>query len=692
MASDKNRRQDGLSSNTKKFLILQRRAVSPVVATMVLIVVVVAAVTSFALLFSGFQSQAEKQNNNLTNILNEDLQIAYLQMLPLTWNGTEITSMNITIHNLNTQPSGLVGIEINGVFADFASFANVLLSPLLVLQNDLFVQTNLTQVIPSRGTLQLEVNLSSGQIFQPIPRTSPVSITLITESQGIFSFSIQPPVAEFFARQIGMGYDLLNASSSFSPDTFVQTYSWTIFGQIPGGGILANPPLSGKSVQYFPNTPSTTVVLTVVDGYGLVSRINETLTSALESSVTTTITSTTTISTTETFGNSLSCSGTPTQDMTEFVCPYLNHLEKIREVLMTPYTPGQRQSYGYYSPIGLTCGGNIEPSPAIGVSGGYNNVCVVVDNNFEGGYGLDYYNNPGSVLASDSTLTQWNTASGYSSANFLSFNQNPYFSSIYSGGALNTNIYSTARSYLSTAQPWYGIGGCSAPFRPIFYPTSFSLLDRREGEYGFIGPYWQTLDQMGVHLGGIGNSCGTQGQVWYVENAGVVQGNPLIVTEMPGGALSGSGGLEELSFFIDEAYMQWVAGNAPASTWQNAYTNAMCQYPFPAPRQALHFIQVTRATAAWNNPAFASGVSCGGTQTISATQMLTNAIQQLFTPSGQTGPMGVGGASGIDGGLYQQWGGAGSSDTPEPNMQAVIAFDPDMPNWFTMACFQTQTC
>ena len=208
-------------------------------------------------------------------------------------------------------------------------------------------------------------------------------------------------------------------------------------------------------------------------------------------------------------------------------------------------------------------------------------------------------------------------------------------------------------------------------------PHQLSLLDRREGEYGFIGPYASTLDQPGVHLGGIGHSCGTEGQVWYVESGGIVEANPYIVTEMPGSALGPNDNLEELSFYIDEAYMQCIALTAPCSVWQTAYLNAMSQYPFQAPRQALHFIQVTRATQAWN------AASCGCTFAAQASADLTAAITKIFTP---TSP---GGALGPDGGLTQQWGGGGDR-TPEPNMQAMIAFDPDMPNWFTTACYLNQ--
>lgn len=343
------------------------------------------------------------------------------------------------------------------------------------------------------------------------------------------------------------------------------------------------------------------------------------------------------------------------QDYETFVSPYLSNLEKIREVLMQPYTIGN-QYYGYNSAVGLTCGGNIEASPAIGVSNGYNNACVIIDNNLEGGCALDYFNSAKSVLSS---VSGWQEQ--------------------------NTNICGTVRQYLGGT--WYGVGGCSAPFTTFSYPSSFSLLDQREPEYGFSDPYASTLIQPGVHIGGIGLSCGIMGQVWYLQGFDKVSNSatsPLIVTELPNGQSVGpTADLEELSFYIDETYMQCIAGTASCSLWQTAYHNAMIQYGssgFIAPREALHFIQATRATGAWlyTNSSF----SYNG---MTALQMAQSALTKLFTSTAN------GGATGVDGGLTQQWGG-GSSDTPEPNFQALIALDPEMPSWFTSTAFHACSC
>ena len=175
--------------------------------------------------------------------------------------------------------------------------------------------------------------------------------------------------------------------------------------------------------------------------------------------------------------------------------------------------------------------------------------------------------------------------------------------------------------------PFYGIGPCSQPFAVYNYPSNFTLLDMREAEYGFAGPYATQLLQPGINIGGIGsltcNGLSDSGQIWYLEN----YDNPdstMIVTELPSTtALNATSNLSELSFVIDELYMQCVAGKVSCSQWQSAYENAMTQYPFSAPRDALHFIQVTRATGAWAM----SNLSYNG---MSSETMLQGVISQLI--------------------------------------------------------------
>ena len=332
------------------------------------------------------------------------------------------------------------------------------------------------------------------------------------------------------------------------------------------------------------------------------------------------------------------------QDYNLWVKPYLPQLAKVEAVLTQTYNSGTRLSFGYDSSLGLTCGGSIESSSAISVENGYNNVCVLIDNNLEGGASLDYF--------ASSALLEGQPA----------FNQ------------ITLQIYTNTRNFLS--MPFYGVGPCTPPFPVYNYPSNFTLLDRREAEYGFAGPYASKLVQPGIHIGGTGtltcNGTTEGGQVWYLENYDIPSGT-MIVSELPGSTAPNlTSDLDQLSFVVDELYMQCIAGTVSCSRWQSVYQTAMSQYPFQAPRDALHFIQITRATRAWA----ISNMTYNG---MSAETMLQNVIGELFTPQAS------GGALGIHGGISQSWG-KGGDQTPEPNFQAMVAFDPRMPSWFTLAC------
>lgn len=318
-------------------------------------------------------------------------------------------------------------------------------------------------------------------------------------------------------------------------------------------------------------------------------------------------------------------SAVPSKDYQLWIEPNKAAIEKVRKVLMTPYTLGHG-NYGYLPSIGMVAGGNIEPSPAVGAGAGYNHCAVIFDNNMEGGYSLDYFNSQAGVT---------------------------------------TSIYSTCRKYL--AMSWEGVGSNARPFKMYKYPSSFPLLDRRETQYGSASPYYARM-KGGLGIGGIGFPQGSSvgGQTWFLPGYDVPNGDinhPFITTVFPSEQPCGiKSGLEKLSFVIDLLYIQ---GNPQ---WKTAYRNAMNQYPFPAPRQALHFVQCTRATAAWKDPTL---ILNGMT----STQMLAATITKLLSPHNS------GGAIGNHGGLSQKWG-AGGDQTPEPNMQLMIALDPRMPTWF----------
>jgi len=622
---------------------------------LILIVVVVVSVGTFAYFLSGLQTQSQNNQGKIQAVQNENLAIAYAQFYPIDWGAPNITSVYLTVQNLNTQSSGLIGVGVNG---NETSLTNS--SGGIEVNGNPYV-SSLPVTVPSKGTVS--VNISG----YDIPRTSAIIINVYTSSYNTVSFSVGPPQASFIISETSVSNpnDLtLNASDS-QPENSIQSYNWEI-SPTPGSFVAE----TGRTAQFSSNSRPAIVTLIVVNTYGLVS---------LE---------------TEAFSTTIPPVNTSNYSDPQFWTPYLSQLENIREVLMTPYGTG---SYGYDSGINLTAGGNIEPSPAIGVTtGGYHNVAVAIDNNLEGSAALDFFNSASSPLAESSAIFP-----AFSTFNMRYYLTNPIYST--TNDSLSTTIYNTDRSFLN--QTWYGVGSCTQ-FQTYYYHSGLgnsfgTAYDRREGEYGFAGPYGTTLAKStSAFLGGIGSpACagGGQssdgGQTWYLPGYGgfnggpsgndcsMTQPTPCVVTVFPSGTPVGpNSDLEELSFLIDQDYMKCIAGSS-CSAWQNDYRNAMTQFPFHAPRQALHFIQATRATQAWK----LTNITYNG---ITPLQMVQITIQQVFTLTNQVGPMGVFGDIGPDGGLYQQWGGHGSSDTPEPNFQAMTAFDPNMPTWFTYACYQ----
>jgi hypothetical protein len=670
---------------------------------MILIVVVVAAVASFAYLLSSFQSQSQKQNDQVQNVSNENLKVTNVQLYPPEYIAP-ILSMSTSVRNDNTQTSAITSIELNGIFMN--TFYTDVENGVVVAN---YTNSGNESVMTAHSSTTFEIdNLS-------LSRANPIMINVITASQNIFSFSLQPPVAEFtFNQQLG---DVLNASGSYSPDSSIQSYNWNVQGYNQNGVGLFGPyaTLSGQEVQYSTLAPELDVGLTVVDSYGLISTAGQTVTPGaittstgtstitltLSSTSTTTIsdptttttitgsststttetsTSTTTITTTSCSGSSCGSTSTcsnPTQDMALFVCPYLNQIEKVREVMMTPWTPGQSNTYGYYQPFGIVAGGGIEPAPALGLNNGWNNVAVVSDNNLEGGLSLDYWNNAASLLSNLPAFMNFNSHNYATSSIFVPLTM-----------SLNTNIMGEVRGYYSGTR-WYGVGACTGPtFQEYQYPLSFSLLDRREAEYGFIDPYATTLIQSGIQIGGIGSNCGTEGQTWYLPGYGNV-GNPnvcsnstpccpnpspCIVTEFPSNnPVVTNGGDDTQGFLVMEYYMQCVASNfnpSVCSNWQNAFKVEMSRYPWADTRGSAHFIEAARATGAWQM----ASMTYNG---ISAYTMLLNAISNLWSH----------GQDPANGGMWQNWGNNNGGRTPEPNMQTLTAFNPNLPTWFTeVAC------
>jgi hypothetical protein len=169
------------------------------------------------------------------------------------------------------------------------------------------------------------------------------------------------------------------------------------------------------------------------------------------------------------------------------------------------------------------------------------------------------------------------------------------------------------------------------------------------------------------------------GQTWFLPGYGGVPNNPsctqpthpCIVTEFPSNnPVVTNGGDDTQGFLVMEYYMQCIAGTASCSLWQNAFKTEMARYPWADTRGSAHFIEAARATGAWQ----LASMTYNG---VSALTMLQNAIHNLWAQ----------GQDQVNGGLYQNWATPNNGRTGEPIMQAMTAFNPNLPGWFTeQAC------
>jgi hypothetical protein len=326
----------------------------------------------------------------------------------------------------------------------------------------------------------------------------------------------------------------------------------------------------------------------------------------------------------------------PTDDFTLWVQPYLGNIEQVRRILMTPYVLAKGH-YGYDSTFGLVRGANIEPSPAIGITSPNNDAIVLIDNNLEGSASLDF----------------WNSYKGVAST-----------------------VEANCRHFLD-ATSFDEIGTNCPPFPQMTYDGT----DRREAKLGKHSPYYGMLSKPGQQI------HNTSGQTDFVPGYEGINGskascsapptlqtnlaNPIVVTALPiDSPINGGGNLETDGPWIS---LQFEQGNVSVAHGEFAKVvgawdgNTFGSYG-SATRDLLHFIHCARATGFWRD-ATITGPKGTAQEVVQQVVALVWQIQ----------------ASGGDGGLtqcYSGTAGCGSTDTPEPNFQAMIAFDPRVPTWF----------
>ncbi|HXQ92657.1 MAG TPA: type IV pilin [Nitrososphaerales archaeon] len=261
----------------------RRRAVSEVVGAMLLLIVVVVAVGTFAYYLNYTQQQAQNRQTFINSVKNENLRIQNIFLSTLNTTATpqisatnltqRITTINITVINLNLQSSNLVYIQVDGTWLkNFTS-----------LGFNYFGGTYL--IIPARATSQ--ITLYTNFTKTPIYRNQSMQVTLLTKSGNYFETAYNPPSAiiteQLYPQQEGASVvDEPIFSSQFSTvsnETSIASYFW-VLTQSP------HPPciISGSRAAFAftsvtcpsPFVPTTrfNVSLTIEDSNGLTSNSN----------------------------------------------------------------------------------------------------------------------------------------------------------------------------------------------------------------------------------------------------------------------------------------------------------------------------------------------------------------------------------------------------------------------------------
>ncbi len=243
-------------------LLEDESGLSVIVGTLLLILIVVASASALALMVSGAQKKDMEQRSLRAAVESENLKI-----LSISLNDSDIdgywNTMELTVVNMNTDESRIVGLNINDMNAvNYTDGARI------------YDFQNQFPVPPARSR-QIFLNLTSG-FTSPlnISRNDAVRIIVFTSLTNKFERVFLPPVpiikANVESEQIGPGFRdvlALDGSDSYDREGAVIKYGWQVGNSTL---ILAN--LSGQKARMefnLSNTGRFWVNLTEEDSAGM---------------------------------------------------------------------------------------------------------------------------------------------------------------------------------------------------------------------------------------------------------------------------------------------------------------------------------------------------------------------------------------------------------------------------------------
>ncbi len=246
-------------------LLEDESGLSVIVGTLLLILIVVASASALALMVNEAQKKEMEQQSLRAAVESENLKILSLALNDSDGDGYWNT-MIITVANLNTEESKVVGLNINDVNA--ANYTDGV--KLYNFQNQF--------PVPAARSRQIFLNLTSNFISSlNISKNDPIRVILFTSLTNNFERVFLPPVpiikVNVESEQIGTEfYDVLSldGSDSFDREGTIINYRWQVVNNTEGTSILGN--LTGQKARMpfdLGNTTSFSVNLNVTDSNGM---------------------------------------------------------------------------------------------------------------------------------------------------------------------------------------------------------------------------------------------------------------------------------------------------------------------------------------------------------------------------------------------------------------------------------------
>lgn len=205
-----------------RFLLNDDNGISTIVGAMLLILIVVASASGLAVVVSEMQKDEIERQSHISAVENEELRFLSLE---LSGNSSYWESAALTIHNLNTEDSKIVGISINDVYAANYTADGKMYDKLDRLR------------IPATRSEKVSLNFSSNFTTPlSIMKDEPITIGISTSLLNTFSDTFIPPTPiitlEIETEDLGVverDVLVLDGDSQSFDDGLITSWEWNIW-------------------------------------------------------------------------------------------------------------------------------------------------------------------------------------------------------------------------------------------------------------------------------------------------------------------------------------------------------------------------------------------------------------------------------------------------------------------------------